>query len=76
MMRIPIREIVVSALCSLVPFGALGAEDYLTTPQGARYQDLKTGEGESAAPGAVVTMHFVGWLDADGKQGKEIYDSN
>lgn len=58
-----------------MPVGALAVEDYLTTPQGARYQDLKSGAGESAAPGDVVTLHFVGWLDADGQQGKELYSS-
>jgi len=75
MMRNPFRGIALLALCSLVPLGALAAGDFLTTPQGAHYQDLKTGAGESAAPGDVVTMHFVGWLDAAGKQGKELYDS-
>ncbi|MGD2062083.1 MAG: FKBP-type peptidyl-prolyl cis-trans isomerase [Nitrospirota bacterium] len=74
-MRAPFQKIVLLALCCLVPVGALAAEGFRTTPQGASYQDLKTGAGESAAPGDVVTMHFVGWLDADGKQGKEIYNS-
>ena len=74
-MRAQFHKIVLLALCWLVPVGALAADGFLTTQQGASYQELKTGAGESAAPGDVVTMHFIGWLDADGKQGKEIYNS-
>ena len=59
----------------LVSGGAVAADQFLVTPQGARYKDLKPGTGEVAEPGDVVTMHFIGWLDADGGKGKEIYNS-
>lgn len=49
--------------------GDVAADHFLVTPQGTRYQDLKPGMGEAAEPGDVVTMHFVGWLDADGRKG-------
>ncbi len=62
-------------LCLLLAGGAIAADHFLVTPQGARYQDLKTGTGPAAGPGDVVTMHFVGWLDANGSKGKEIYNS-
>ena len=62
-------------LCFLVSGGAVAADHFLVTPQGTRYQDLKPGMGEAAEHGDVVTMHFVGWLDADGRKGKEIYNS-
>ena len=69
------RTAVFMILCFLVSGGAVAADHFLVTPQGTRYQDLKPGMGEAAEPGDVVTMHFVGWLDADGRKGKEIYNS-
>ncbi len=62
-------------LCLLSTGGVMAADHFLLTPQGASYQDLKSGTGDVAAPGDVVTMHFVGWLDADGNKGREIYNS-
>jgi len=53
----------------------VAADGFLMTPRGTAYQDLKTGTGETAEPGDVVTMHFVGWLDDAGRQGKELYNS-
>jgi FKBP-type peptidyl-prolyl cis-trans isomerase len=69
------RTTVFLILCFLVSGGATAADHFLTTSQGTRYQDIKPGEGEAAEFGDVVTMHFVGWLDADGGKGKEIYNS-
>jgi peptidylprolyl isomerase len=62
-------------LCLLVSGGSLAADHFLVTAQGSRYQDLESGMGEAVEAGDAVTMHFVGWLDADGKKGKEIYNS-
>jgi len=53
----------------------VAADGFLMTPQGARYQELKPGTGEGAETGDVVTMHFIGWLDDDGRQGKELYNT-
>jgi len=47
-----------------------------TTPAGTRYRDLQQGSGETAAPGDVATMHFIGWLDDAGKKGREFYNSH
>ena len=66
---------VLLVMCLLVSAGAVAADHFLVTPQGTRYQDLKPGMGEAAEFGDVVTMHFVGWLDTDGRKGKEIYNS-
>ena len=74
-MKLHFRTAVFLILCFLVPGGAVAADHFLMTPQGTRYQDLKPGMGEAAEHGDVVTMHFVGWLDADGRKGKEIYNS-
>ncbi|MDH3872120.1 MAG: FKBP-type peptidyl-prolyl cis-trans isomerase [Gammaproteobacteria bacterium] len=63
------------ALLCLISGMALAADTFLTTPLGARYKDLRTGIGESAAVGDVVSIHFVGWLDDSGRKGKEIYNS-
>jgi len=58
-------------LCGSVP----AAGGFLTTARGARYMDLQPGSGISAAPGDLVTMHFTGWLDDQGRKGKALYDS-
>jgi len=73
--KLHFRTAVFLILCFLVSGGAVAADHFLVTPQGARYQELKPGMGEAAEFGDVVTMHFVGWLDADGGKGKEIYNS-
>jgi len=51
------------------------ADPMQTTPAGARYRDLQPGSGEIAAPGDIATMHFTGWLDDNGRKGREIYNS-
>jgi peptidylprolyl isomerase len=75
MMKRVLRTAALFVLCLLVAGGAVAADQFLLTPQGARYQDLKSGTGERAEPGDVVTMHFVFWLDAAGSKGKEIYNT-
>ena len=74
-MKSHFRTVVFLIVCFLVSGGVVAADHFLVTPQGTRYQDLKSGMGEAAEHGDVVTMHFVGWLDADGRKGKEIYNS-
>lgn len=32
------------------------------TPSGVRYVDLRLGQGDEAAPGKIVEVHYVGWL--------------
>jgi FKBP-type peptidyl-prolyl cis-trans isomerase FkpA len=34
----------------------------ITTATGLKYTDLKTGTGAEAKPGAVVQVHYTGWL--------------
>ena len=74
-MKPHLRTAAFLVLCLLASGGTMAADHFLVTPQGARYQDIKPGVGEAAGFGDVVTMHFIGWLDADGGKGKEIYNS-
>jgi FKBP-type peptidyl-prolyl cis-trans isomerase len=62
-------------LAWLLCAGAAAAGPFHTTPRGARYQDLQPGDGAAAAPGDLVTLHFTGWLDENGRRGKELYDT-
>jgi len=67
-----IKTILLACLLS----GAVSAAgNFQMTARGARYQDLQPGSGASAAPGDLVTMHFIGWLDDRGSRGKELYNS-
>jgi FKBP-type peptidyl-prolyl cis-trans isomerase len=74
-MKIPVNTAPALVLLWLIAGLAMAADVFQTTQQGARYKDLRTGTGASAAAGDVATMHFVGWLDNNGSQGKEIYNS-
>ncbi|MGB5439715.1 MAG: FKBP-type peptidyl-prolyl cis-trans isomerase [Gammaproteobacteria bacterium] len=74
-MKLHFHTVAFLVMYFLVSGGAVAADHFLVTPQGTRYQDLKPGMGEAAEYGDVVTMHFVGWLDAEGRKGKEIYNS-
>ena len=51
------------------------AESFQTTSRGAQYKDLKPGTGEPADVGDIVTIHFINWLENNGVQGKEIYNT-
>ena len=34
----------------------------VVTPSGVRYVDLKIGQGEEAATGKIIEVHYIGWL--------------
>jgi FKBP-type peptidyl-prolyl cis-trans isomerase len=52
--------------------------DYSTVRQsiaasqsGLEFEDLKPGSGATATIGAIVTIHFIGWINEGGKKGIE-----
>jgi len=45
------------------------------TDSGLQYEIIKEGSGASPAKGQKVTVHYTGWLDADGKPGAQ-FDSS
>jgi len=50
-----------------------GAHVEIVTATGLRYTDLKIGQGQEAAEGKIVEVHYTGWL-ADGKKFDSTYD--
>ncbi len=46
-----------------------------TTPSGLQYIDNVVGDGEQAAAGQHVSVHYTGWLYQDGEQGAK-FDSS
>ena len=46
-----------------------------TTASGLQYEDTVVGSGAEARPGRNVTVHYTGWLYADGQQGEK-FDSS
>ena len=46
-----------------------------TTPSGLQYIDHVVGEGDTAAAGQHVTVHYTGWLYENGEQGPK-FDSS
>jgi FKBP-type peptidyl-prolyl cis-trans isomerase len=49
------------------PFDKGAARVEIVTPTGLRYTDLKIGQGQEAAEGKIVEVHYIGWLE-DGKK--------
>lgn len=47
----------------------------ITTDSGLQYQDTTVGTGAEAVAGQQVSVHYTGWLYADGKAGKK-FDSS
>ncbi|MGA0596275.1 FKBP-type peptidyl-prolyl cis-trans isomerase [Enterovirga sp. CN4-39] len=54
---------------------AAPAADTVTTPSGLKYRDEVVGTGQSPKDGQSVNVHYTGWLDENGKQGKK-FDSS
>jgi FKBP-type peptidyl-prolyl cis-trans isomerase len=52
-----------------------GKEVTITTPSGLKYVDLKPGAGAEARSGAVVEVHYTGWL-VDGTKFDSSRDRN
>ena len=46
-----------------------------TTPSGLKYTDVKAGTGAEAVKGAVVEVHYTGWLYVDSKRDRK-FDSS
>lgn len=74
-MKFKIITAAMVTLFYLLTGGALAADNFHTTARGAQYKELKTGVGETAQVGDIATMHFTGWLDDKGTQGKELYNT-
>ena len=51
------------------------AEKTVTTPSGLAYTDQVVGTGAAPQAGQTVSVHYTGWLDENGKQGKK-FDSS
>ena len=46
-----------------------------TSPSGLQYEDTLLGDGDTAAAGQHVRVHYTGWLLEDGEQGEQ-FDSS
>lgn len=53
----------------------VSAAETTTLPSGLKYTDQVVGTGAVAKPGQQVKVHYTGWLDDKGKQGKK-FDSS
>ena len=51
------------------------ADDFETMQPGLRFRDEVVGDGPQPTPGQKVPVHYTGWLDNDGAQGKK-FDSS
>lgn len=49
--------------------------EIVTTASGLKYRDDKVGTGAEAKSGTSVTVHYTGWLDANGQPGSK-FDSS
>lgn len=68
--------IVTASIIALAAAGAaVAAAAPVVLPGGTRATDVKIGTGAEAVPGAYVSVHYTGWLYADGMKGKK-FDSS
>jgi peptidylprolyl isomerase len=54
---------------------AANADAYTTLPSGLKFKDEVVGTGPEPKTGQQVTVHYTGWLDQNGQQGKK-FDSS
>jgi peptidylprolyl isomerase len=47
----------------------------VVTPSGVKYTDIRPGQGEEAALGKIIEVHYVGWLE-DGTKFDSSHDRN
>jgi peptidylprolyl isomerase len=63
------------ALGLFAPAASARDDKVTKTKSGLQYQDTKEGDGAKPATGDRCTMHYTGWLYANGKKGKK-FDSS
>ena len=51
------------------------ANQVIEMPDGLKYTDTKTGDGNTAKAGNKVSVHYTGWLSDNGAKGKK-FDSS
>jgi peptidylprolyl isomerase len=54
---------------------AVSAAETVTMPSGLKYRDEVVGTGPAPQQGQAVNVHYTGWLDENGKQGRK-FDSS
>lgn len=59
----------------MTPIVIIAAAAAMTLPGGTVATDIKIGTGALAVAGKTVTVHYTGWLDANGKRGRK-FDSS
>ncbi|ACK51280.1 peptidylprolyl isomerase FKBP-type [Methylocella silvestris BL2] len=64
----------VAPAVALAPQPAAAADETVTKT-GLRLIDTQPGAGDTPKPGQTVSVHYTGWLYADGKKGKK-FDSS
>ena len=57
------------------PGQVLAQGGFPETENGARYLDQVTGNGPVAETGDIATIHFTGWLDDNGRKGRQFFNS-
>src|SRR6202789_408226 len=73
------RDVIIVALAATTTGAIMSepadAQTVTTTPSGLQIIDLKVGTGPSPKTGQTVTVHYTGWLYANGKKGAK-FDSS
>lgn len=64
--------LIMAVAFTLVSFAG---KEIAVTNSGLNYKDLKIGTGSAAKVGKIAVIHFVGWLNDNGKKGKEFFNS-
>ena len=74
---IPVVAAVVLVVLTTMGAGDQKDENFITTPSGLKYVDLKVGDGKEVREGSTVMVHYTGMLENgtkfDSSLGKEPY---
>jgi len=54
---------------------SLADDQFIKTPSGLEYKELRLGSGREARLGETAVIYFIGWLNDKGQKGKEIFNA-
>ena len=70
-----LRKMILTLFGAFMLTATIAGAETVTTDSGLRYEDQEVGTGPEAVAGAMVEVHYTGWLNRNGEKGKK-FDSS
>ena len=71
----PVMTAVILMMAAIAAITPTLAQPVMTTPDGLKIIEIKSGSGASPKPGQTAVVHYTGWLYENGAKGKK-FDSS